>query len=464
MIINPRTIVLCHGVWDLLHLGHIRHLQEAAKFGDWLVVSVVSDRFVKKGMGRPHFNAEQRAESVRALGCVDEVIVNDEEGAWDLIRRLRPNFYVKGVDYAGSTNPGLAKEREAIAEVGGKMKITGSHKWSSSRILKGETFSEDVCQYLDFMKNIGARDKILEAFDRADRLKVLFVGEIILDVYRYVQGLGRASKELMLATVETGSDAFEGGVLAAMKHGEWKNVDYLSHPRSTGISKTRFVDSDFNRKLFDVYSSREIEMTEDCRAAFRDKLGSVVATADVVVVNDFGHGLLGDIERYQLRGSRFLAVNSQTNAGNYGFNLVTKYPKVDYICIDEPEARLASGMPASECVPSFVVSSLSHKIDCRKWLITHGRYGSQWFDMTTSPAQSNWKHETAPALAIGGIDTMGAGDAVMAVTAPLVAAGLDLACAALVGNIVGAIKVSILGHKRHVGRDEILQTLEALLA
>jgi len=70
----------------------------------------------------------------------------------------------------------------------------------------------------------------------------------------------------------------------------------------------------------------------------------------------------------------------------------------------------------------------------------------------------------APALAQGGIDTMGAGDAVMAVTAPLIAAGLDMACAALVGNIVGAIKVSILGHRRHVGRQEIIQTLEALLA
>jgi len=454
MIINPRTVVLCHGVWDLLHLGHIRHLQEAAKFGDWLVVSVVSDRFVKKGMGRPHFNAEQRAESVRALGCVDEVVVNDEEGAWDLIRRLRPNFYVKGVDYAGSTNPGLAKEREAIAEVGGKMKITGGHKWSSSRILKGETFSDDVCQYLDFMKNIGARDKILEAFEAADKLKVLFVGEIILDVYRYVQGLGRASKELMLATVETGTDAFEGGVIAASKHGEWPNSSYLSHPRSTGISKTRYVDQDFKRKIFDVYQAREIRMLDNDREAFCAKLRDGIKDADVVVVNDFGHGLIGQEERELLNRSNFLALNSQTNAGNYGFNLVTKYLGADYICIDDPEARLAAGMQREPMTK--VVNELGKRISCGRFLITHGRFGSNWFHALHSG--------NAPALARGGIDTMGAGDAVMAVTAPLVAAGLDLACAALVGNVVGAIKVSILGHKRHVGRDEILQTLEALLA
>ena len=70
----------------------------------------------------------------------------------------------------------------------------------------------------------------------------------------------------------------------------------------------------------------------------------------------------------------------------------------------------------------------------------------------------------AKAFVHGGIDTMGAGDAVMAVTAPLVASGLDMDLAAFVGNIVGAIKVSILGHRRHVGRQEILQTVEALLA
>jgi len=458
-ISGDRTVVLCHGVFDLLHLGHIRHLQEAAKFGDYLIVSVSSDRHVKKGIGRPHFSAEQRAEAICSLGCVDEVIINDEEGAWDLIRRLRPAFYVKGVDYVASTNADFAKEREAIAEVGGQMKITGSRKWSSSRLLKNETFPAEVCEYLDFMKNLGARDKILEAFESADKKKVLFVGEIILDVYRYVQGLGKASKEMMLATVETGADAFEGGILAAMKHGEWKNVDYLSHPRSTGISKTRYVDSDFNRKLFDVYSAREIEMTEDSRAIFRDKLQDAVATADVVVVNDFGHGLLGTIERYLLKDSKFLAVNCQTNAGNYGFNLVTKYPRADYVCIDDPEARLAAGMQRSG-IP-HIAALLSTKIECEKFLITHGRFGSYHYQ--GSP-KLGVQQEHSPALAQGGIDTMGAGDAVMAVTAPLVAAGLDMACAALVGNIVGAIKVSILGHKRHVGRDEILQTLEALLA
>lgn len=326
--------------------------------------------------------------------------------------------------------------------------------WSVDHLLTIADGEGEVRQYLTAMRKLGARDKILEAFDKADEKRVLFVGEIILDIYRYVQGLGRPSKELMLATVETGTEAFEGGILASMKHGEWKNANCLSHPRSTGISKTRFVDSDFNRKLFDVYSAREIEMDAEQRETFRNKLQDAVGQSDVVIVNDFGHGLLGGIERGLLGESGFLAVNCQTNAGNCGFNLVTKYKRADYVCIDEPEARLASGMQA-DALPR-VVGELSKNISCGRFLITHGRYGSHWFHAP--------HNNLAPALAQGGVDTMGAGDAVMAVTAPLIASGLELPFAALVGNIVGAIKVSILGHRRHVGRQEIIQTIEAVLA
>lgn len=447
-----KRVVLCHGVFDVLHLGHIRHLQEAAKFGDLLVVSVTADRHVSKGMGRPHFTAEQRAEALRALHCVDEVVINDDAGCWDLIRKIKPAFYVKGVDYVGSESEGLKREAEAIAEVGGKMKFTGGRKWSSSALINSEKFSDEVCQYLETLKTLDARTKILEAFDIADQKIITFVGERILDVYHYVEGLGRASKELMLATVQTGHEVFDGGIIASAAHAEWPKVRTLTPKKS--VIKTRYVDKDFNRKLFDVYSAREIKLDPEEREDFRAKLQDAVDSSDVIVLNDFGHGLMGQIEREIVQNSGFFALNSQTNAGNYGFNPVTKYENADYICIDDPEARLAAGMQTAEMVT--VVNEIQKSVRCRKVLVTHGRFGSHWFD----PPHS----KKSPALAQGGIDTMGAGDAVMAVTAPLVAVGLDMACAAFVGNIVGAIKVSIIGHRRHVGREEIIRTVEALLA
>ncbi len=444
--------VLAHGCFDLLHLGHIRHLQEARKLGDRLVVSVTGDEYVSKGIGRPHFSEEQRSTALRALGCVDQVVICRAPDATSVISEIKPQIYVKGVDYKGDAGPGLAREQAAVEAVGGRLVFTDSEKFSSSRLINAERFSPETLAYLEAAKLQGWRDAVLTAFDAADELKVSFVGEVIIDEYRYVQGLGRSSKEMMLATVETGVETFEGGSSAACKHAEWKNVEWLCTGPS--IKKTRFVDRDFNRKLFDVYSAKKVAMPPEQRVAFRKHIDEVVSGSDVIIVMDFGHGLLGLGERQALTDARFLAVNAQSNAGNYGYNLITKYPAADFICIDDPEARLAAGMQDEPI--EAVIGHLEGRISCDRFLVTHGRFGSCFRDGRV--------FGTAPAFTSHGIDTLGAGDAVMAVTAPLVAVGLPLMMAAFVGNIAGAIKTSIVGHRRHVTRQEIISTVEALLA
>lgn len=304
--------------------------------------------------------------------------------------------------------------------------------------------------FIERAKSRGYRDKILDAFDRADKLKIAFVGETIIDEYRYVKPLAKPSKEFILATVETEQpESFQGGVVAAALHGEWPEVTVVTRSDNP-IRKTRFVDKDFTRKLFEVYSENKVEPT----GKFDCDLIAAVRECDVVVALDFGHGLLGATQRHILESAKFLAVNAQTNAGNYGFNPVTKYQKAAYVCVDEPEARIAVGLKDDRF--DRVLFELSERIECDIFVITRGRYG----------ATSMWTGEferDIPPLAVGGIDTIGAGDAFLAVTAPLVAAGLELEAAAFVGNIAGAIKVGIVGHRAHVTRQEIVEKVEALL-
>ena len=90
MLARPEKLVLCHGTFDILHLGHIKHLKEAAAQGDRLVVGLTADAFVRKGDGRPHFNAEQRREQLLALDCVHDVVVVESSDAVPLIESLRP--------------------------------------------------------------------------------------------------------------------------------------------------------------------------------------------------------------------------------------------------------------------------------------------------------------------------------------------------------------------------------------
>lgn len=288
---------------------------------------------------------------------------------------------------------------------------------------------------------------IRSAFHAADKLNILFVGETIIDEYRYVAPLAKPSKEFILATVEAREpEQFLGGVMAASLHADWANVSVVTDDGEP-IKKTRFVDADFGRKLFEVYSKTRLEMGAHKREVLQAVLRLSVDKADVVVVFDFGHGMLGSAERTLIhRDAKFLAVNAQTNAGNYGFNPVTNYVAPDLVCIDLPEARLAAGLQHEES-PSI----LSSHISASTVIITAGRNGS-------------YCPQHIPAFGSRALDTMGAGDAFLAVAAPLVAAGLDLEAAAFVGNVAGAIKTDIVGHRRHVGRSELLSAIEGLLA
>src|SRR5580698_5153111 len=111
------TVIQAHGTFDLLHLGHVRHLEAARKLGDVLVVTITADRFVNKGPGRPVFSAELRAEMLASLEYVDWVVINDAPDSITAIERIRPNIYVKGQDYQnpqGDITGKITLERNAV--------------------------------------------------------------------------------------------------------------------------------------------------------------------------------------------------------------------------------------------------------------------------------------------------------------------------------------------------------------
>lgn len=126
------TVVLCCGCFDLLHYGHLLHLQAARALGDRLVVAVTADRFVGKGPGRPRFSDAQRAAMLKALRCVDNVIVSQAARPDDIIRTLRPEIYCKGADYKGQPLP----ERALVESLGGRVVFTETPKWSSTELLE----------------------------------------------------------------------------------------------------------------------------------------------------------------------------------------------------------------------------------------------------------------------------------------------------------------------------------------
>lgn len=452
-----KRTVLAHGCFDVLHIGHIRHLEEAAQLGDELVVSVTADNYVGKGLGRPYFSLAERMESLRALRCVSRVVVSNGPDATGVIAEVRPTCYVKGSDYGGVEDPALQREIAAVEAVGGRFQSTKAVKAAaSSHLINTQRLPELVVHYLKGAKERGFRDKILRAFDEADKLRVTFVGEVIIDEYRYVSGLGKPSKEFILATEQHMAEEYRGGIIAAARQGEFVNATWVSG--GNAIRKTRFVDYDFTRKLFEVYD--RVDVGHDPR--FIGELADKVRLSDCIVVLDFGHGLMDHTAIQIVEHAKFLAVNAQTNAGNVGFNPVTKYSKADLICVDEPEARLATRCRINSS-PVAILDYLLAQIDADKFIMTRGKNGC-WAGYRAKPMAKALSGDNVPAFSTRGLDTMGAGDAFLAVAAPLVATGLEIEAAAFAGNVAGAIKTTIVGHRRNVRRGELIQTIEALLS
>jgi rfaE bifunctional protein nucleotidyltransferase chain/domain len=130
---EEKILVLANGAFDLLHVGHLRYLQGAAAAGDYLLVAVNSDASVRraKGANRPVVPEAERAELVAGLGCVDAVIIFDEDRPDVVIRAFRPHVQAKGTDYRADEVP----EAELMASIGGNVVIVGDPKDHSTTAL-----------------------------------------------------------------------------------------------------------------------------------------------------------------------------------------------------------------------------------------------------------------------------------------------------------------------------------------
>ena len=132
-----KKVGLCIGGYDLLHPGHALHFKAAKKLCDVLIVGITTDEFVqkRKGIGRPIYSQELRTFFVSQIESVDFVVLSPYKTAVDLIKKLKPDIYIKGPDYIRKTTPGITSERAAIQEVGGIIKYTEEEKLATTEII-----------------------------------------------------------------------------------------------------------------------------------------------------------------------------------------------------------------------------------------------------------------------------------------------------------------------------------------
>ena len=213
---NGKKIVLCHGVFDLVHPGHIIHFQEAKKMGDILVVSVTAAKYVRKGPGRPYFDNEMRMKFLSEISCIDYVMLSEGYTVDDIIEVLEPDLYVKGQEYSKPEDDitGMIDvEMELVRKHGGDIAYTTGQVFSSTRLINHAlpALTNEVKEYMEkFHKKYTFAD-IKCYFQKMQDLKVLVIGDVIIDEYIYCMVQGMMSKDMGYSARYKYTEQYMGG-------------------------------------------------------------------------------------------------------------------------------------------------------------------------------------------------------------------------------------------------------------
>lgn len=466
--------ILTVGVFDGLHAGHVRYLEAARKLGDdrlraegsgalELVVVLAVDEVVDKGPHRPVFTYADRRAALLALKCVDRVIENRDTNTAKHIIVEQPNLYVRGDEYdgalerlQGAAHADYASDLDACDTAGTEVAFV--------RTMLGYASSSDIARRsvipASAAETVGAiRDKygwgiVLDDLSAASQIKATVIGDKIKDVYEYVEPVGASPKDMMVTWRHTGDRlAVWGGasVVAAQAKATAGRVNLVT-PENGYITKTRMVHRETGGKVFS-YSGGGGSERIDLTAIVEDSL---------LIVADFGHGYITDEDAENIArryngslhfGHNMLALTVQANSLNFGHNILTKWPRADYVVVDDGELRLAAQDRTSPL--EDIMDDIVRRMRLDTLVVTQGGEGA--IGMT-----AHGDLYRVPALTDRAIDRLGAGDAFLGASAPLWACGASLPVVLLVGSMAAALHVQTTGNTA-VAKDALRAALQTIL-
>jgi len=487
------TVVMCHGCFDIVHPGHVRHLQHAAKLGDRLLVSVSSDAVVAKGTGRPLIPQELRAENLAALDCVCWVTVSGDATAVEALTAIQPDVYVKGREYEQNRDPRFEEEKRVVQAYGGRVVFTSGEVVFSSTALINGLEDEASPAHAALMRLLAAHRDELDGADalisRFQGRRVIVAGETIIDTYVMCDRPDVAGEGPIMTLRPLEYRSFDGGAAIIARHlaalGA-RPVLVTALPRSTEAQSLRlrlevegvevvplaveqplFVKQRYlvgTSKVMKLDLGTPLVLDADHQERLIGAAFDAAASCDAMVIADFGLGLwtapmLQSLTR-RVRSRVPLIVGDVSGRRS---NLLAMRG-VDLLCPSEPELRAAlhdyeQGMTA-------VVWNLLDRTQARSAIITLGDEGLISFSrrdesLDAQPWSSQLQAEHVPSLTVRPIDPLGCGDALLAAATLALSAGASLPLASILGSISAAAQVQKLGNAV-IGAAELRRGLQRL--
>ena len=484
---SKKKIAMCHGVFDLLHPGHLEHFHQASNLADVLIVSTTADNFVNKGPGRPVFDLHTRMLAISRIKGVDHVIASNHPTALQNLELVKPDFYVKGSDYNNFSNDitgMIDKEAEYVSSYGGQIYFTSGFTSSSTMLINNSLLSQDsdIRKWVRNFREKWSLDETLYWIDKMKEVEVNVLGETIIDIYTACKPLAKSSKDPILAFHRFETDKFPGGVLAIGDSCEkWSKKTTVfsasgedlenhlaeiprkwdfdlrlvtTHDRPT-IAKHRYYDVNSGNRVFEHYDFNPEPLSQESQSELIHGIEGRLEKDAVFLIADYGHGLFTEVLIDKLvKSNSFLAVNTQANAGNRGFNTIAKYPRIDFLSLNGGELELElrkKNLNYGEVVPEIMSVKKS-----RNAVLTLGGDGLLTFDENKDMC---W----TPAFASKVVDKVGAGDSVLAVASILSSLRAPKEIIGLISSVVAAFEVAQLGHAKSLDIITLKKNIKGLL-
>jgi rfaE bifunctional protein kinase chain/domain len=486
--IKPNSkIVLCHGVFDVVHIGHIRYFKEAKRKGDFLVVSVTADNYVNKGLNRPYFKHQLRLEFLSSIKEIDAICLSNNPSSIHVIDKIKPDFYMKGNEYSKlklDLTKKIYLEKKAVNKNGGELIFSKNIVFSSSNIIN---------KFLDVPKNINQKyikkinndkltNELINNINKISNLKILVIGETIIDRYILSEPLGKPGKDTHIVIRNKSEKNYVGGAAAVAKNvssfgadisflsclgekNEYKKLVeshlgkkvkkfFINKKNSPTIIKKRFIDEINNHKLFGEYFLNDNQISKKDENKILSFLNK--KKYDLVILLDYGHGLITKkIIQKLKKTTKFLAINAQINSSNIGYHSIQKFSSSDLLIINESELRHEAR--DKETNIEIVSKNFAKKNNFKTIIVTMGSKGSllvnKKLKILKCPAFENKEV----------VDKVGAGDTMLSVIAPLFYLKNNDLTSILCGNLAGAISIRNLANSKSLNKVKLINYYKTIL-
>jgi rfaE bifunctional protein kinase chain/domain/rfaE bifunctional protein nucleotidyltransferase chain/domain len=481
---RPHSVIMCHGTFDLVHPGHIRHLMYAKSKADRLIASLTSDAHINKANFRPFVPQDLRAMNLAALECVDYVVVDDNATPIENLKFIQPDFFAKGYEYsAEGIHPKTQEEIAALESYGGEVVFTpGDLIMSSSAIINMTPPNLAVDKLLALLQSEGLGFADLRAALKGLRgVRVHVIGDTIVDGYTYCTLIGGTAKTPTFSVKFEREEDFSGGAAVVAKHmraagaevvfstvlGNDTLKDFVVNDlKAAGIAVEAVVDptrptTHKNAFITDGYRMLKVDkldnrpISEKILAQLKAQLAA--HPVDVAVFSDFRHGLFNKHTIPPLAAAVPAGVMrvADSQVSNRWGNIL-EFQNFDLITPNEREARFALGDQDSTVRP--LALDLYLKARCKMLILKLGERGLITYRAPSSEVRAFFTVDT---FADRVVDAVGAGDALLAyATLSLKTTGSHV-IASILGALAAAVACEHDGNNP-VSPAEVLKKLDAL--